>query len=1484
MKPPEDKAELIFGEAARRPAGPERHAYLDSACAGDTALRRRLEDLLEAHEDPTGFLETEDGPMSGLSRLGGKAAKVIGRYELIEKLGEGGFGEVFLAYQREPVARSVALKIIKPGMDSRQVVARFEAERQALAVMDHPSIAKVFDAGTTEAGYPYFVMELVHGERITDYCDRERLSVPQRLELMIQICRAVQHAHQKGIIHRDLKPSNILVTANDGIALPKVIDFGIAKTLQGPLGGETAFTRPEQFVGTPACMSPEQAKMAGQDIDTRSDIYSLGVLLYELLTGQTPFDTKGLMAGGIDEMRRAIQQREPPRPSTRIAMLSLAEQEKAAASRQTEQSKIKRLVSGDLDWIVMKCLEKDRSRRYETANGLAVDLSRHLGQEPVLARPPSDFYRFRKLVQRQKLAFVATAAVLASLLIGLGVSTWLWRQERSAHWRAVGAELTTSQALGQAVAAVKETKATLASSDFLEGCRLAEAGHHADALAYLARSISENPTNRAAAIRLITLLAYSSWVRPMGTFKHTETITNARFSPDGKRVVVGFAEGTACVWELESGKQIELPFPQSSGVIGTWFSLDGSCFLTAASDQTVRVWDMNTGQPRTEPLKHGGAALAAAFSPDGGKFVTGSADHTARVWSSETGKLLADLLMHQAAVRDVQFSPDGERIVTASEDSTAWVWDARSGRNLVGPLRHGSWVNMARFSPDGGRIATASADHTARVWDAKSGKELTGPLSHGHSVLSVGFSPNGRLLVTASLDGTARVWDASTGAQPIPALEHGGPVVMAEFSPDGERVLTASGDRTAQLWDVRTGRRVAEPLRHRTAVRAAHFSADGLLLLTGAGQTVRVWGEPGFPALPVRMKDGIFTQKARFSPDGDRLVTASADLTARIFDARTGEPLGQPMAHAGLVNSAQFSPDAQLILTASMDHTARLWNARDGSPVGQPLEHQGQVNSAEFSPDGRMIVTASNDATGRIWDTHTGGVLTDPLRHDGYVVCARFSPDNRRVLTYSGDGTARIWDARTGRAIGQLMHHSQQVNWAEFSPDGSRVVTASSDGTARVWDAATGRAITGAISHGLQVLCCQFTLDGRRVITSCADGKIRIWDVRSGRPLAEPFSQGCLSYPRLAPDEHLLSSAGSDGWLRLVDAETLQPVSAPLEQQGSVGSTAFSPNGRRIAGTGNGVWVWDVPLGEGRCPVWLGLLAEAVSGEVLDQQSVLMESGRDPVQLIEQIRNKLVDGDAEDDWAVWGRWFLAPVKKRFVSPHSKLTLAEYVQGRVAVGGRAALAEAQRLAIGSPELLALIPARTEPIGADQPSAVGLQDMSGPGQTIYDGALRNGWENYSWCDADFSGAGPGRPGTNSISIRAGPWQALYLHHAPFNPTNYDRLSFWVNGGQSDKQLVLQGTLRQVAQPYVPVTIPGKVWTQVVQPLRTLHLSGEPGFDGFWVQDATGTSQGEFYISRIELLSPVKPVEGATAIGAVSDPSHQIGAQVTTAERKP
>jgi serine/threonine protein kinase len=574
MNPETQLEEAVFFAALHITESAARAQFLDQACAGDARLRKAVEAMLLADNAAENFFEqcrsAVDTPKLDAQTAGAlKETGIdlddltdeqlgcrVGRYKLLQKIGEGGCGVVYLAEQEKPVRRQVALKIIKLGMDTKGVIARFEAERQALALMDHPNIARVLDAGATETGRPFFVMELVRGTRITKYCDENNLDTVQRLKLFIQICRAIQHAHQKGIIHRDIKPSNILVSLHDGVPVPKVIDFGIAKATEGRLTDNTLFTAVEQFVGTPAYMSPEQADISGLDVDTRSDIYSLGVLLYELLTGRTPFDTTVLMQSGLDEMRRTLREQDPQLPSTMITSLQQTELTLTAGQRRTEPPKLISQIKGDLDWIVMKALEKDRNRRYDTANGLALDIQRYIESEPVLARPPSRSYRFKKLVRRNKIVFAAGGAVALALLIGLGMSTWLFFREREARFHERAAREREAHLLDQAEDRAKIAEAVM----FVSQKKYSEA----DDLLNTVTSFPDHPTLDCVAV----FRAMGEWLAlqghwPQAADRYTELLKIDKLDPSTQIaldcqasgivfVQAGYLERLGDIWQFSA--------------------------------------------------------------------------------------------------------------------------------------------------------------------------------------------------------------------------------------------------------------------------------------------------------------------------------------------------------------------------------------------------------------------------------------------------------------------------------------------------------------------------------------------------------------------------------------------------------------------------------------------------------------------------------------------------------------------------------------------------------------------------------------------------------------------------------------------------------------------------------------------------------------------------------------------------------------------
>jgi eukaryotic-like serine/threonine-protein kinase len=650
---PLDRLESLFAAALPMPPA-DRAAYLDRTCADDSALRQRVEALLRAQEAAGNFLQTPPASICATVDepwVAEHPGMVIGPYKLLEAIGEGGFGVVFLAEQSRPVRRQVALKVLKPGMDTRQVVARFEAERQALALMDHPNIAQVYDGGATASGRPYFVMELVKGVPITEFCDQNRLTPRQRLELFVPVCQAVQHAHQKGIIHRDLKPSNVLVAVHDGTPVVKVIDFGVAKALGQELTDKTVCTGLAQMIGTPLYMSPEQAGQCGLDIDTRSDIYSLGVLLYELLTGTTPFDKERLRTAAYDEIRRIIREEEPPRPSTRLSALGQAAAP-LTAKRQGDRRRLSRLYRGEVDWVVMKCLEKDRSRRYETANGLAMDLQRYLADEPVLACPPSAGYRLRKFVRRHRGPVLAACVIALALVGGTVGATWGLLAARAARDAEAKERQDVEAAKDRALKASAELEKNLYEHAIALGYHEWQSGNPRRAEEIVAASRREDSgwewhyLNRLCHADLVTLAG------------HDAPLQSVAFSPDGRLVAAGSGRwgedrpGEVIVWEAVTGHEVLTLRGHTRNVTSVAFSPDGRHLASAGLDPAVRVWDVTTGRQTAFHPGRGGWIRSVAFSPDGGlNFFLVTADMHWPLYE-HTRRGLADLLARGRGVRD----------------------------------------------------------------------------------------------------------------------------------------------------------------------------------------------------------------------------------------------------------------------------------------------------------------------------------------------------------------------------------------------------------------------------------------------------------------------------------------------------------------------------------------------------------------------------------------------------------------------------------------------------------------------------------------------------------------------------------------------------------------------------------------------------------------------------------------------------------------
>jgi len=1046
----------------------------------------------------------------------------IGPYKLLSILGEGGYGIVYLAEQQQPVKRRVALKVIKPGMDTKQVIARFEAERQALALLDHPNIAQVFDAGTTDAGRPYFAMEYIKGIPITEYCDRYNLGTQERLQLFIPLCQAIQHAHHKGIVHRDIKPSNALVTLREEKPLPKIIDFGVAKALNQRLTERTLVTEQGQFIGTPEYMSPEQAEVTGLDVDTRTDIYSLGVLLYELLTGCIPFGPEELRGKGYAQMQRIICEQEPVKPSTRLTTLG-GKLEDIARHRSATAEQLRRFVRGDLDWIVMKAMEKDRTRRYETASALVEDIERHLNNEPVLAGRPGTLYRFQKLVRRNKAVFTAVAVVAAVLVLGASISTWQ-------AVRATEAKQGESRLRQQA-----ETKElAMRQLAYASDMSLAQQALIQDNLGRAQDLLNRHRPKhgekdlRGWEWRYLWQQCHSDALDQL--CQQPSEIWSLAVSPGGQWLAVGEMEkGGLSIWDLGTRQQV-MRWVAGDGPVQVAFSPREELLAfsvvthwTSANPQfSVRLWNGTSRQIVAE-LPLGGECAGLAFTDDGRTLITYSAnpENQVALWRVPEGTKLAS---HPVSSFDDAGGRKGTPFAVAHDGTVAAVgpddkiclMDLSDGQIRWTEKATDESVKAIALSPDKKIIASGGGfvESAIRLRDVATGREIARLEGHRAWIPALVFSPDGKTLASASGDQTIRVWDLTDPAHvPPPRVLRGHKLEVWRLAllPDGKTLVSGCKDGSVYLWDTTTTQREHARIILPAAVAAWRFALDGASILT-----VEVQG------LATRWKGTDLQDKEILMDLGGN------------FDAPTWP------FHRTII-----SRDGRWVATGADDGTITVWDLQAHALARQATIVSSFVLPVEFTAEGkRLVVLYVNDNSFHEWDLATWQ-QTRSWQGPGPWVVSTFSMDEKLCFMIGQEGAGRLRDMATGRETDQRLDISE-IETAAFSPDARLFAATSSLGYARLWETATCRELAtfGGFLMGTHSMA--FSPDGGRLaIGSDGSEAVKVWDVQSRQELLTLEGQGSSFIPSaFSPDGNVIGSLNRRHQLHLWRAPSWAQIEA----------------------------------------------------------------------------------------------------------------------------------------------------------------------------------------------------------------------------------------------------------------------------------------------------------------------------------------------------
>ncbi|MHC5109225.1 MAG: protein kinase domain-containing protein [Planctomycetota bacterium] len=1023
------QAEMLFDEIVDLPHSMREDA-LTSRCPNDTDMRSFVRQLIASHESGNVALRT---PVYELLAESGELPQSrlpqrIGRYRVLDIIGEGGMGIVYLAEQDQP-KRRLALKVVRPAVATPTVVRRFTHEADILAQLDHPGIATIFDAGVAEvqsAGrptikWPYLAMGYVRGAPLLDYVNHHHLDTDARVDMLAHICDAVQHAHQQGVVHRDLKPGNILV---DERGQPKVLDFGIARLTHSDICAVTTQTEAGQLVGTMPYMSPEQVCGVSSNIDTRSDIYALGVIGFELLCGRLPH----LVADhSIPDAVRMITEDLAPRLGS-----------------------IDTVFRGDLETIVMKALEKDKRRRYQSASELAADLRSYLHHRPIAARPPTTLYQLRMFARRNKTLVGGVITTFLALVIGLaGITTLATRVTRERNH-----------------------------------------AREAEILADQRRILAERH-------------AYNANIAAAHAALRANNIPAARYRLNAASPSLRNWEWHFLFKRLDDSRAVLRAHEHH--VWSTAFTDDGRTLFSASADKTVIQWDLTTGKRKRAFSAGEGALSKVALSPDGRRIAAASADSHVYVWDLDTGDLVMDLGGHTKCALDVAFSPDGRLMASVGYDGQALIWNAKTGE-LVDSFDHPDLLHHVAFSPDGTVLATACRDNIVRTWNMATGAcaleiQAMPPSPEWIFVHSWGltFSPDGRQLATGAHDGTAKLWDSSTGQLLVEFHGHTERVRTVSFAPGGRQLATASDDNTVRIWDVASGSEIALLLGHESGVFGLIHSSDGKLLASASGDgTVRIWdtlvasdplqfhvhGNRGIPGLAI-------------SQDEKFMISAGEDRRVVLWDLESLTVIGESDRHDAGVFAAAISDDGRLAATGSRDGVIHIWQLSPFAHAGTMATHTKTVRELLFLEDGEILASASNDGTIRLWETKslTQSMMMSSDTEEFYSLAV--TPDQARLVSGSKSGVMETWSVADGTLISRVDAHDDSIRQVLFSPDARVMVSTSADSTIKIWAGSTGQLLHTLTAHNDEVSAAAFSPDGTRLASVSFDRALRLWDAES---------------------------------------------------------------------------------------------------------------------------------------------------------------------------------------------------------------------------------------------------------------------------------------------------------------------------------------------------------------------------------------------------